>query len=139
MANPDQALEYFKEAYDADPTVSDSQIMYAVELLHAKQDQTAAPILQQLIDEDQATDPRIASALAANGSYDQIAAIGEAHIAKNPSDLQAYFTLAAAYYGGGDSQKAIDTLKRAEQASSTVTTQAEQYITQIENGTVPKQ
>lgn len=139
IGNTDQALQYFKEAYDAEPSVPDSQIMYAAELLHAKQDQAAAAIIQQLEETDSATDVRLAQALASRGEYDQIANIWEAHIAKSPSDIQAYFTLAAAYYGGGQPDKAIDALKRAEKASPSSAQQAEQYITQIQSGGVKKQ
>jgi len=129
------ALDYFKQAYELDTTYSEARFLYASALIQAKSDDQADAVLAPFIQNGQAADPRIASAYAARGLYGKIVTIWKAHVAAQPTDLQGYFTLGAAYYAAGDSADAIATLQAAEARDASIATQAEQFIAQIKNGT----
>lgn len=130
------ALEYWKQAFDLFPGYREARAYYAVELIRARKDAEAEALLAPIIASGEAADARIASVYAERGRYDKIIAIWEAHISAQPSDMQAYFTLAAAYYAANNSGKAIATLELAKKQNPAVAPQVDQFITQIKNGTV---
>lgn len=129
------ALNYFKQAYELDTSYRDARILFTTALIQARDDAQADILLAPYIENGQAADPRIAAAYAGRGLYAKIVAIWKAHVAAQPTDLQGYFTLGAAYYAAGDSANAIATLQAAEQRDPSIATQAEQFIAQIKNGT----
>ncbi|OGG53683.1 hypothetical protein A2851_02245 [Candidatus Kaiserbacteria bacterium RIFCSPHIGHO2_01_FULL_53_29] len=129
------ALNTYKLAYDLDPNVSEARIMYAAALIRAGDDTRADEVLAPLIPSGAAADLRIAAAYVSRKHYDKIAGIWEARVKASPQDIQGYFTLAAAYYGGGLSALAIDALKRAVAASPAAQSDAEALIQQIKDGT----
>lgn len=131
------ALALYKEAYELDPNFTDANILYAAVAIHAKQDKLAEELLAPLIISGNATDRRIVSAYVSRGRYDKIASIWEAHLQKNPEDIQARFTLASAYYAAGSKEKAIEQLEIAARTDPTYKNQAEALIRDIRAGNVP--
>lgn len=129
------ALTDFKQAFDLDQADTDARIYYASAAIRAKDDTLADQLLAPIIPTGQAADQRIEAAYVSRGEYDKIAAIWKAHIAANPTDLQGYFTLAAAYYAEADKTDAIAALKAAEAQDPTIASQADPLIQQIQNGT----
>jgi len=125
------ALGFFKEAYELDPSYTDARVMYVAELIKMGNEAAAQPLMEPLFSTGVAADPRIAAAYAARKEYSTIISIWTNHIAEMPSDLQAYFTLAGAYYEAGQKNQAVATLRAAEKISPAVTTQAESAIAQI--------
>jgi tetratricopeptide (TPR) repeat protein len=127
-------LQLLKTAFDLAPEYRDARLYYAAALIRAKQDAQADLILAPLIDSGNAADPRVAAAYASRNMYDKIAVLWTAHVAKNPDDMQGYFTLAAAYSAAGNKQQAIATLEAAVQQNPAIASQAEEFIKQIRSG-----
>jgi len=132
------AIDDFKQAYELDTDNIDARLYYASLLIRAGQDALAEQTLVPVISTGQAADPRIDSAYAARGQYDKIADIWAAHVAAQPDDAKGYFTLSAAYYAAGDKAKAIQTLQDVAQKIPSSASDAQAYITQIQNGTIAK-
>lgn len=133
------AINYFSQAYKLDTADIDAQLYYAAATIEAGDYPTASQILASIIPTGQAADPRIASAYASKGQYAPIITIWQAAVAANPSNTQNYFTLAAAYYADGNSKQAVAELKAAEAEDPSSTSQAEQVIQEIQNGTAKVQ
>ncbi len=131
----DEAIALFKQAYDLAPTYKSAQIAYAAAAIRAAQDQIADQVLAPLISGGGAADPQITAAYVARKRYDKLIPIWNAYVAAHPEDPQGYFTLAGAYYGLKQNQKAIDALNKAIEVAPQVKTQAEDLIKQIRSGT----
>lgn len=129
------ALALLQEAYELEPEYTDARIRYATALIAAGKDARADEVLAPIIETGEAADNRIASAYMARKRYDKAAIIWEARVRVQPSDAQSYFTLAAIYYAGGDSARAIATLQKAGAVVPGVKEQADQLIQQIRSGT----
>ena len=83
-----------------------------------------------------AADPRVAAAYVSRGRYDKIAAIWEAEIQAHPDNAQTYFTLAAAYYQGGNTARAVATLEEVGRVVPAAKQEADALIQQIRSGTL---
>jgi tetratricopeptide (TPR) repeat protein/O-antigen ligase len=127
-------LQLLKTAFDLSPEYRDARLYYAAALIRAKQDAQADLILAPLVESGDAADARVAAAYASRNMYDKIAVLWTAHVAKNPDDMQSYFTLAAAYSAAGNKLQAIATLQAAAQHNPAVASQAEEFIKQIKAG-----
>jgi tetratricopeptide (TPR) repeat protein/O-antigen ligase len=132
------AIDAFKQAYELETDNIEARLYYAALLIRAGQDTLADQLLAPVIPTGQAADSRIDAAYAARGEYNKIVAIWEARVLARPDDSSAYFTLSAAYYAAGDKAKAIQTLQDVSQKIPSASDQAQQYITQIQNGTIAK-
>ncbi len=130
------ALAALKEAHEVEPANSKARILYATVLIQTGRSAEADPILAPIIPTGEAADRSILSAYLAGKQYNKIAVVWEGKVKASPEDSQAYFTLAAAYYGSGDTTKAISTLEAASKISPEVAAQAAQFIQQVKNGTV---
>jgi tetratricopeptide (TPR) repeat protein len=133
------ALSVFASAYNEETDNSEARIFYAAAAIRAGDDATADQVLAPIIPTGKAADPRITSAYVSRKEYGKLVTIWKAAVAVNPTNVQDYFTLAAAYYAEGDTTDAIATLTAAEKEDPTATTQADQLIQQIKNGTVQLQ
>ncbi|MBV9159004.1 MAG: tetratricopeptide repeat protein, partial [Candidatus Kaiserbacteria bacterium] len=130
------ALGYYKAALDLEPEYGDARLYYAAALIRAGKESDADQVLAPLIAKGDAADPRILSAYVSKKEYLKAAPLWKAYIAVNSTDAQAYFTLAAIYYEGGDRADAVAALQAAEAAIPEVASQADPLIQQIKNGTV---
>lgn len=135
-ARGDTAAEigFFKAAYELDTSFDDARLYYASALIRANREPEAEQLLAPLMQSGRAADARIAAAYASRNEYAKIAALWEAKVAAQPSDMQAYFTLAAAYYAAGQSPKAIAALEQAQRVDPSISAQAQQFIAQIRAG-----
>jgi O-antigen ligase/tetratricopeptide (TPR) repeat protein len=129
------ALATFKQAYELEPSFRDARLLYAIVLIRGGHTTEAEQMLAPLVEAGEAVDQRLALALVEAKQYGAIRAIWGAHIAAHPDDLQAYVTLAAAYYAAGDRAAAIRTLQTAQKAVPEASAQLEGFIQQIRAGT----
>jgi cytochrome c-type biogenesis protein CcmH/NrfG len=129
----------FKSAFELDTADTEARLLYAAVSIQFGQDALADQLLAPAIANNTAADPRILGAYVGRKEYAKAAAIWQAHIAATPSDLQAYFTLAALEYQMGNVQTAINTLLAAEKQDPTIASQADPVIQQIKAGTVQLQ
>ncbi|MBI5003528.1 O-antigen ligase family protein [Candidatus Kaiserbacteria bacterium] len=133
------ALAAFKQAYELDPSFDQARILYAAILIRTNNDTMADQILVPIVESGRAADTRIAAAYAARGQYAKILPIWQARVKANPSDTQAYFTLAAATYATGDRVQAIAVLEAAKKQAPSAADQVDTYIKQIKDGTAKVQ
>jgi len=131
----DEALAYFQKAYELEPNFSDARLYYAALAIRQKKESLANELLAPLLESGAAADARIAAAYVSIGRYDKVAYIWEKRIASTPNDLNAYFTLAAAYYGAGNTARAITVLQKAGTLSPEAKAQADALIAEIKSGT----
>jgi len=129
------ALAAYKKAYDLAPEFSDARLFYAAAAIRTGSNTLADELLAPTIESGVAADARIAAAYVSRGRYDKIVEIWEARVKAQPTDTQAYFTLAAAYYGTGNSAQAISVLETVSQTVPSTKTQADALIDQIRSGT----
>lgn len=132
------ALGFFKEAFELAPEFSEARVMYAAVAIRTNNDALAEELLKPLIASGKAADVRIAAAYVAGKKYDKVISLWEAHIKAMPQDIQAYFTLAAAYYAGGNWEEAIAKLKKAAEIDPSVREQVEGMIKEIRSGSTPR-
>ncbi len=127
----DEAVGYFKEAYEAAPQFLEPKLYYAAALIRTGKDTAAEEILAPHIATGEAADPRILAAYIERKEYERVGTIWRAHIAAQPEDVQAYFTLAAIYYQSKDPVRAIQILQAAIVAHPEVRKDAEALIEQV--------
>ncbi|MFZ2555292.1 MAG: O-antigen ligase family protein, partial [Minisyncoccia bacterium] len=127
----EEALAFFKEAYELESEYQEARIYYAATLIRLSKDTEADELLAPMIEAGSLSDQRIASAYAARNRFDKIVTIWNAYTAKNPENTDARFLLAGAYYSGGDSAGAIKTLEAMKLDIPAAAAQADALITQI--------
>jgi len=130
------SVQYFKTAFELDTDDVDARIYYASALIRAGRDAEADAVLAPIIPSGQAADTHIAAAYAVRKEYGKLIPIWKARIAADPSDIQAYFTLAAAYFAAGDKERAIAILQKVGELAPAVKAQADTYIQQIKSGSL---
>lgn len=132
----EEALAFFKEAYELEPAYPEARIYYASALIRLAQDAEADALLAPLIEAGTLSDQRIASAYAGRGRYDKVTTIWEAFVAKNPENSDARFLLAGAYYSGGDKAGAIRTLEALKRDIPASAAQVDTLIPQVRAGAI---
>jgi O-antigen ligase/cytochrome c-type biogenesis protein CcmH/NrfG len=128
-------LAAFKQAYELAPENNDARLYYAAALIRAEGADAADELLQPLIASGAAADPRITAAYVARERYDKVAVIWEAKVKADPQNVQAHFTLAAAYFGAKNTARAISTLETVGNLIPSAKAQADQFIKEIRDGT----
>lgn len=129
----DEAVGYFKQAYDLAPKFHEAEVFYAAALVRAGKDAEADALIARMIEADTAADARIASAYAVRNKYDTIAAIWSAHIEKKPDDVEARFVLASTYYAAGNTMKALQELEAIKREVPGAAAQADSFIEQVKS------
>ena len=129
-------MQNLKTAYELYTDNPQARVLYAAALIRTGNDARAEELLAPIIATGEAADPRIAGAYLERKRYDRIASIWSAYVAVHPDNAQGYFTLAAAYYGMGDSTKAVEVLVEASKLSPAVAAQVPPFIDQIQKGTL---
>lgn len=130
----DEALAYFKEAYDLAPEYQEANVMYAAALVRAERDADADAFIAQLMEKGWAAHARIGAAYATRNQYGKVIAIWKEHTQRFPDDIEARFVLASAYYAAGDRTTAIATLEAVKKDHPGAAEQADQLIKQIQSG-----
>lgn len=131
----DHALQYAKTAYELEPSFMEAHIYYAVVAIRAGQRALADELVASLMAADMAADTRILAAYALRGELASAVPIWTAHIKVKPTDAQAYFTLAAIYYQGGQIAKAVAILEEAKRVMPELAEQVDSLILEVRNGT----
>ncbi|MEK7535730.1 MAG: O-antigen ligase family protein [Patescibacteria group bacterium] len=133
-----EAMRLSKEAYESDQSYSRGAIEYAITLIYAGENEAAEALFKKRFGTELVADPRVIQAYVHLGRYDKIIAIWKEQIADNPTNPQAYLSLAATYYADHQDTKAIQTLRQMIEVDPNTKAQAEEYIKQIESGTLPR-
>lgn len=130
------ALAAYKQAYELEPSFRTARLMYVVALVRAGQDSEADTVIASMIEDGAAADSQLALAYVSRGQFGKLQQVWKAHLAKNPNDVQAYVTLAAAYYVAGDRISAVAAIGAAKKvADPSMVPQLDGFIQQIRSGT----
>ncbi|HVM73389.1 MAG TPA: O-antigen ligase family protein [Candidatus Paceibacterota bacterium] len=133
------AEQTFKQAYELD--IHDQMALgyYIEAAVRAGDDATAQNLLTPSArTSSSVVTQRLASAFASRNAYSKIIPIWSAYLAANPTDVNAYTTLAAAYFQTGNTSDAITTLQALGKAVPSSAAQAESLIQEIQGGAIKK-
>jgi len=129
-------MNYLKEAFELEHEYDQARIYYAAALIRAGQDAAADDLLAPLIERGAGANTEIAAAYVARGRYDKIVEIWKARTAFAPDDIQAHFTLAAAYNEMGRQSEAIAALQEAARLNPSARAEIDALLQQIRSGTL---
>lgn len=130
--NSQKMFELFKTAYELKPSSSESQIIYAVGAIYAKNTEVLKEMSTIIPENTIINDDRFLKAYSAIGDYNTVVTILNARLAKDPTNLQNKFTLADAYWRLGQKQKAISLIREMIAQEPAFKTQGEAAIKQIQ-------
>jgi len=127
-----RAVELLRKAFELEPTFDQARLLYAAAAIYNDNFALAEKLLTDrfgtaIVDNDQ-----ILQAYGAKGRYDLTRDIWLLRIEKNPLDVQAHLSLAATYYALGQSELAIEAIRKAAALDTSLRGQAEQLIQEIE-------
>lgn len=128
------ALTLLKQAFELETSNNDARALYAAALIRAGNDTLADKVLQPVIASGGAANQQVLAAYMTKKRYDKVIAIWNPYVVANPADQQGYLTLAAAYYGAGDSARAIATLEALKTAVPSVAADVDVLIGQVRSG-----
>jgi O-antigen ligase/tetratricopeptide (TPR) repeat protein len=126
------AIKQFKTAYDLQPTAAESQVIYALGGIYAKNAQIQNEMFSKLNQDIIVSDDRFVKAYADIGDYNSVIAILTARVQKNPTNTQAKIDLISAYVTIGQKQKAIDIVNQMIKDNPDFKTEGQSIISQIE-------
>jgi len=128
------ALATLRKAWDLVPENDVARSYYAAAAIRTNNFALADEVLAPVIAAGRIPDQRVIAAYVATGRYDKLVIMFEAAKAANPEDVQLYFSLAAAYFGAGNSAKAIQTLEEVKKVDPTAAGEADALIEEIRSG-----
>ena len=130
----------FKQAYELETHDMQALGFYVAAAIRAGDDATAASLLTPAaITSSAVVTQQLASSFASRGAYGRIIPIWTAYIAANPTDANAYTTLAAGYFESKNTAQAIATLQALAKAVPSSAAQANGIIEQIQSGAIKAQ
>jgi thioredoxin-like negative regulator of GroEL len=130
------ALQTFKSAYELAPGFSQALTFYAAAAIQAGNMTLADSLLIPKYGSDTPNDPYILQAYIDVKNFPKVIAIAKARAEAEPTKVQWWVQLAAAYLQAGDKASAIATLQKAEEVDASFKAQGDQYIQQIKDGTL---
>lgn len=127
-------LSAFKEAYDLEHNYDLARFFYAGALAYAGQGAQADALLKEKFGVAAVDDDHLLQVYTSFKLYDRAAAIWQARIQKDPTNVQLHLGLASMYFNAGKTAETIAELKKIEQIQPGVAGQMEQLISQIQSG-----
>ena len=129
-----KAIEWFEKVVELNPDVKLSHWYLGVTLAQAGQLQKGAQVVENSGYEYKSNETdalRMVDLYFRLGNYKKLAEIYEALVKLNPRDPQYYASLAAAYKGIGEIEKAIKAAQTAAQIDPTFTKEAQDFINSL--------
>jgi O-antigen ligase/cytochrome c-type biogenesis protein CcmH/NrfG len=131
-----EALAYYKSAYELEPAFNTARFYYAAALITAGRVAEGEALIAPLVESGAAADERILNAYVARREFTKAAMLWVARIKARPTDVQAYFTLAAIYYEGGNRAQALAILEEVKRVMPATAAQADPLIKGLRDGTI---
>lgn len=132
----DKAVEAAKTSYELETSNPEARIVYGL-VLTAAGDTGAKEILQSLPESKIIFDDRYITVLLAARRYDDIINVAKKRIELDPTNLQHYITLAAAYLQSNRRVEAVQTLEELIKIEPSFKEKGEYYIKEIQAGRNP--
>jgi FimV-like protein len=127
----EEALEYFKRAYELEPAYAEATKLYALALVRNGKDKEAVDVLTENFGTPAVDDERLFGEWVNAKRYDLVTQILEARVAQKPEDMQLKVSLAAAYRELGDKDKAIAVLEEIKAEGGEYAPQMDAFIKEI--------
>ena len=126
-------FEFFKKAYDLEPTSPEAKVIYAVGAIYTKNFEVLKTMSTQIDQAAVISDNRFLKAYADIGDYTTVISILNARVEKDPTNMQYKLSLASAYATIGQKQRAISIIEDMIKQDPSFKDQGNQYIKQIQN------
>lgn len=127
-----KGLEYFKQAYDLDPTYPEAIKWYASGLIFNNRAKEALVFMKD--NPNLQYEQAIINAYANIKDYDKVISIYENVLKDDPQNTQVKASLAATYLSKGMPSKAIQILSEISKDNPSFKEKIDQYISQIKSG-----
>ena len=128
-----RAFRAFQTAFEINPRFLEARNLYAAAALYAGQDALAQKLLAERYGTIPA-DPALIDAYAFRKNYAMLVQLWKERVQENPDDIQARFSLAAAYLAAKRPADAAAELKLIAERYPAAQNQAEQYLQKINSG-----
>ncbi len=128
----EEAIAYFKQAYELAPAYNEARFLYAAALIRAKKDVEADALLKPLIESNAMANERVAAAYVERGHYPKIIDIWSRYVAAHPNEAQPQFLLAAAYFESGNIPAARRTLEALKINVPSSAAQVDAFLKQLQ-------
>lgn len=130
--NTQEALSFFKKAYEVAPQFDGPAAAYAAALIRTGNTEEAEGFLMERFETLLVPHPEIINAYASVGNSTRLRDLWEARVALNPEDAQAHLGLAAALVELGQTSEAREHALKAVQLDPSLIEQAEQIVGEIQ-------
>ena len=132
-----EALETFKEAYELAPDFKQARDFYALSAVHNGKFDLVEELLVPEYGTIAINDDRFLRAYNTQGRHDVVIQILQKRVDDNPTNPQAYVSLAAGYLNAGNQEKAIELIEKAMEIDPRFKAQGEKFIEDIKSGNTP--
>lgn len=130
----EMGMALLKETLDDTPEFQEARKMYALGAIYTGDRALEDELLESLPEEAVAQDPRFISAYTNAKRIDEVIRLLQGRVESNPTNIQAYVSLAAAYVEAGNRSRAIEVLQQAIEIEPRFKEQGEKFINDIREG-----
>ena len=130
-------FELFEEAYKSAPEYELAFFGYVMGAISTDRTELADSLLMERFGTTLVPNDLVIKAYNAKGNKAKVIELLRAKIEQNPTDAQAYFSLAAAYVDIGERTKSIEILEKTKAIVPDLIAQIDYYITEIRAGRNP--
>ncbi len=130
------ASTLLKAAYESAPNYGNAKIFYAVSAIRSGDSKFAEELIATMTPET-AIDDRFVKAYFEVKQFAKVIELLKLRIIKNPTDVQAHISLAAAYFSNGNRKEAVAELQKTIELNPAFKEQGEHYIKEIQAGRTP--
>ena len=133
------ALEALKKAFELAPAYDLARILYAAGFIGAGRGAQADALLTERFGSPVFDNEQLLQVYVNQKLYDRAAAIWQLRIDKDPKNVQLYLGLASMYFTAGKKAETIAVLRKIAEIEPRAAAEMQDFITQIENGTLKPQ
>ncbi len=126
-----------KEAYMLEPNYKEARIIYGLTSLAAGDTIASKEAFEGISESELIFDDRYMTVLLSLQRYSEIVSVAKRRIALDPSNINHYITLTAAYLQAGDRAGAVRTLREVISLDPSFKERGEYYINEIQAGRNP--
>ncbi|MBX9765449.1 O-antigen ligase family protein [Patescibacteria group bacterium] len=131
------SLEWFKKAYDLEPSYASAVAYYASTAIRAGEIALAEKLMMEKWGTVTPDNEFILQAYLEVKNFPRVVAVAEARVAAQPKNAQFHVQLAAAYLTAGNRTAAVEAIKTAISLDPSFKEQGEFYIKEITEGRNP--
>ena len=135
--NLQEALDWFKQAYELEPAYDTARSYYAATAIRLGEKDLARSLLIDRFKTESPDDDFVLQAYLDVRDFEKVLAIAEGRVEKSPDNVEKRIQLAAAYLQAGRRSDAISSLREAIRLRPDFKAQGDYFIGEIEAGRNP--